>query len=82
MIVAVTIPSTAELSVLIGDGGWGEPSSFRVMHRGASVCPLWKSPPTSSSAVEATKCPSIIHYVWIVFFSGDESCETFVEFYG
>ena len=37
MEVAVMITSAAELSIFIGVGGWGKPSSLRVLHRGTAV---------------------------------------------
>ena len=43
--VAVTMPSFADLSVLILVGGWGKPSSWIVMRRGTAVWTLWNSPP-------------------------------------
>ena len=36
--VGVTMPSADELSVFIGFGGWGKPSSWNVMHMGTAVC--------------------------------------------
>ena len=68
--VAVTIPLAAELSVFIGVGGWVKLSSWSVIHRGADVCPLWNSPPTSASATDATTCLRILYSVWIGTFAG------------
>ena len=68
--VALTMPSAAELSVFIGFGGWFKPSSWSVIIRGTAVDPLWKSPPTSALAADATTCLSILHSVWIGPFSG------------
>ena len=66
----IPIYAAAELSVLIGVGSWGKPSSSRVIRRGIDVFPLWKSLPNSDSAAEATMCISIMHYVWIGPFAG------------
>ena len=41
-----------------------------VICRGTSVCPLWNSPPTSTSDVDATTCLRILHSVWIGPFAG------------
>ena len=68
--VAVTMPSAAELSVLIGVGGRVKPSPWSVIHRGTAVLQLWNSPPTSSLAVDATVCYRIIHPTWIGPFAG------------
>ena len=68
--VAVTMPLAAELSVFIGVGGWVKPSSWSVILRGTTVCPLWNSPPTSASAADATTCLRILHSVWIGPFAG------------
>ena len=46
--IAVTMPSAAELSVLIGVGGKVKPSSWSVIRRGTAVCPLWNNLPTSA----------------------------------
>ena len=54
--VAVTMPSAAELSVFVGVGGWGKPSSWSVMRRGTAVFLLWNSPPTSDLDADATTC--------------------------
>ena len=75
--VAVTMPSAAELSVFIGVGGWVKPSPWIVILRGAAVCPLWNSPPTSASAVDATTCLRIMHSMWIGTFAGDGRLEIF-----
>ena len=75
--VAVTMPLSAELSVLIGVGGWGKPISWSVMQRGTSVCPLWNSPPTSDLAADTNACFRIIHSVWIGLFSGSGRFESF-----
>ena len=66
----VTMPLDAKLSVLIGVGGWVKPSSWSVICRGTDVCPLWNSPTTSASAVDAATCLRIPHSVWIGKFSG------------
>ena len=63
------MPLAAELSVLIGVDGWGKPSFWSVMRRGTSVFPLWISPPTSASDVDATTCFRILHFVLIGEFS-------------
>ena len=63
--VAVTMPSSAELSVFIGVGGWVKPSSWSVILRGTAVFPLWNSPPTSASAADATTCLRILYSVWM-----------------
>ena len=62
--------SAAELSVLIGVGGWVKLSSWSVMLRGTAVCPLWNSPPTYAYAADATTCLRILNYVWVGPFSG------------
>ena len=64
------MPSDAELSVFIGVGGWVKPSSWSVILRGAAVCPLWNSPPTSDLAPDATTCLRILHSVWVGPFDG------------
>ena len=69
--VVVTMPSAAELSFFIGVGGWVKPSSLSVILRVTTVFPLWKSPPTSDSAADATTCLRILHSVWIGPFDGD-----------
>ena len=66
----VTMPSDAELSVLIGVDGWRKASSWSVIHRGTVVCPLWNSPPTFDLDADATKCFRILHLVFIGPFSG------------
>ena len=68
--VAVKMPSAAELSVFIGVGGWVKPSSWSLICRGTAVFPLRNSSPTSASAVDATTCLRIMHYVWIGPFAG------------
>ena len=68
--VAVMMPSAAELYVFIGVGGWVKPSSWSLILRGAAVCPLWNSPPTSASAADATTCLRILNSVWIGPFAG------------
>ena len=68
--VAATMPSAAELSVFIGVSGWVKLSSWSVILRGTAVCPLWKSPPTSALAADATKCLGILHSMWIGPFAG------------
>ena len=52
--VAVTIPSSVELSVFIGVSGWVKPTSWSIILRGTNVYPLWNSAPNSTSAVDAT----------------------------
>ena len=79
LIVAVTMPSAAELYVFIGVGGWVKPISRSIIIRGTAVYPLWKSPPTSASAAYATTCLRILHSVWIGPFSGGGR---FGEFFG
>ena len=64
------IPSATEFSVLIGVGGWVNPSSWSVMHRVAAFYPFWNSPPTSTLAADSNMCLSMIHSVWIGTFSG------------
>ena len=64
------MPSSVELSVFIGVGGWVKPSSWSVIIRGNDVFPLWNIPPTSDSAADATTCLSILHSVWIGPFAG------------
>ena len=64
------MPSAAELSVFIGVGGWVKPSSWSVIIRGTTVCPLWNIPPTSSSDSDATTCLRILYSVWIGPFAG------------
>ena len=61
--VVVTMPSDAELSILIWVGGWVKPRSWSVICRGIAVCPLWNSPPTSASAAEAKTCLRSLHSV-------------------
>ena len=80
--VAVTMPLATELSVFIGVGGRVKPSSWSVILRGTSVCPLWNSPPTYDSAADATTCLSIIHSVWIGPFSGGGKFEDFFGLVG
>ena len=77
--VAVTIPSDADLSVLIGVGGWGKLISWSMIRRGTDVCPLLNTPPTSASVADATTCFRILHSVWIGPFAGDRR---FGAFYG
>ena len=69
--VAVMMPLAAELSILIGVGGWGKLNSWSVMCRGTAVCTLWNSLPTSALDVDSTKCLGILHSVWIGPFYGD-----------
>ena len=64
------MPLDADLSVLIGVGGWGKPSSWVVIRRVAYVCPLWNSPPTYASAADFTTSLRILHSVWIWPFPG------------
>ena len=64
------MPSAAELSILIGVGGWVKVSSWSVILWGTAVCPLWNSPPTSDLAADATTCLRILHSVWIGSFAG------------
>ena len=68
--VAVTMPSAAELFVFVRIDGWVKPSSWSVILRGANICPLCYSPPTSASAADATTCLRIMHSVLIGPFSG------------
>ena len=68
--VAVTMPLAAELSFFIGVDGWLKLSSWSLICRSTDVCPLWKSPTTSASAMEATMCLSILHSVCIGPFDG------------
>ena len=70
--VVVTMPSAAELSILIVVGGWVKPSSWSVMRRGTDVCPLCNIPPSSALAVDVTTCLRILRSVWIGPFAGDE----------
>ena len=63
--VVVTMLLAAELSVLIGVGGWVKPSSLSVMCRGTAVHPLWNSSPTSALSADAATCLRILHSVWI-----------------
>ena len=62
--------SAAELSVLIGIGGWVKLSSWSVMLRGTAVCPFLNSPPNSDSAAGSTTCFRFLNYVWIDPFNG------------
>ena len=80
--VSVKMPLAAELSVLIGVGGWVKPSSWSVMRRGTAVCPLWNSPLTFALATCATTCLRILHYVWIGPFSGGRRFGDFFGFVG
>ena len=68
--VALTMPSAAELSILIRVGGWLKFSSWSVVCRVADLCPLWNSPLTSDLAADATTCLRILHSVWIGSFAG------------
>ena len=77
--LAVMMPSSAELSIFIGFGGWLQPSSWSVIIRGTAVCPLWNSPTTSASDADATKCLRILHSVWIGPFAGGGK---FGDFFG
>ena len=78
MTVLVMIPSSAELSVLVGVGDWGKTISLRVIQRGTAVCPLWKPLPTSTLSEEATTCFNVLHCVWISLFDGGGSFGAFV----
>ena len=78
----VKIPSSAELSVFIGVGGWLKLISWSVILRGATVCPLWNSPPTYASATDATTCLRIVHSVWIEPFAGGGRFEDFFGLVG
>ena len=70
----------AALSVFVGVGGWVKPSSWSVILRGTTVCPLWNSPPTSASAADATTCLRILHSMWIgTFASGRRFGDFFVS---
>ena len=73
------MPLAAELSVFIGVGGRVKPSSWSLILGGASGFPLWNSPPTSSSAADATTCLRILHYLWIGPFAGGRR---FGDFFG
>ena len=68
--VAVTMPSSAELSVFIGVVGWVKYISWSVILRGTAVCSLWNSPPTSASATDATTCLRIQNSVGTGPFAG------------
>ena len=68
--VAVNMPSAAELHVFIMVGGWVEPSSWSVILRGTTVCPLWNSPRNYASAAETTTCLRILNSIWIGPFAG------------
>ena len=68
--LAATMPSAAELSVLIEVGGRGKSISRSMMWRGTDVFPMWNSPPASDSAADAITCFMILHSVWIGTFAG------------
>ena len=68
--VAVIIPSSAELSVFIGFGSWVKTSSWSLIHRDNTICPLWNSPPTSASVTDATTWLMILYSMWIGPFAG------------
>ena len=63
--VSFVIPSTRTLSVTVGVGGWGYPISIRVWHIGSASFPLWNSPPSSASAVDAFTLFMIVEMTWI-----------------
>ena len=71
------IPSAAELSVLIGVGGWGIHSSLILKRRVTAVFPLWKISLNYALVEEATTCLSIMLSVWIDTFSGGGRCVAF-----
>ena len=64
------MPLAAELSIFIGIGGWGKPSSWSVTQKGKYVLPLSNFPLTSDLAADATTCFRILHSVWIGPFAG------------
>ena len=64
------MPLAAELSVLIGVGGWVKPSSWSVILRGTAVFPLWNSPPDFALSANVITCLRILHSVWIGPFAG------------
>ena len=76
------MPLSAELSVLIGVGGWVKPSSWSLIHIGAAVCLLWNSPPSSALAVDATTCLRILISVWIGPFAGGRRFGDFFRSFG
>ena len=82
LIVAVTMPSAAELSVFIEVGDWVKPSSWSVIIRVNAVCPLWNSPQTSTSAADATTCLRILYSMWIGPFAGGGRCGDFFRSVG
>ena len=50
-----------ELSVLIGVGFCKCPNDSNAFLDGISVRELWNTPPASTSAADATTCPSVLH---------------------
>ena len=52
MTVSLAKPMAVELSTRTGVGGWGWPSSSRVVRRGVASLVLWKRVPNSASAAE------------------------------
>ena len=64
------MPSAAELSVLIGVGGWIKLSSWSLMRRVTAALPFWNNPPNSDLASDANTCLRILHSVWIGTFAG------------
>ena len=82
IVVAVTMPSAADLYVFIGVGGWVKQSSRSVILRGTAVFPLCNSSPTSASAADATTCLRIMHSVWIGPFAGGGRFEDFFGLVG
>ena len=52
MTVSLARPTAVELSTKTGVGGWGWPSSSRVVRRGVASLVLWKRAPNSASAAE------------------------------
>ena len=61
LIVELAKPTAVELSVCIGVGGCGCPSSCNVIRSGTEVWQLWKTPPISASAAEAMILRSMRH---------------------
>ena len=54
-----------ELSVFIGVGGWGCPSTFNMNLIGILICALCKNPHISTSAADTTTFLIVLHSVSI-----------------
>ena len=55
------MPAAVELSVLMGVLGWGYPISYKHVRMGSATCQLYKSAPSSASAVDDMTLRRVMH---------------------